>query len=111
MRWEEWNRVEQHVAIRRGVWHRVVGGTKTEQSERFVTVTEELREILLDLWKAEGSPLGGYILAGRRGQPINLDNMAKRVIVPAIEKCSVCRESQRPTARQREGPGQLESRR
>lgn len=69
------------------------GSTKTEQSERFVTVTDKLREILLDLWKAQGSPLGGYILAGKRGQLVNLDNMAKRVIVPAIEKCSVCRES------------------
>jgi hypothetical protein len=93
LRWEEWDRVKQHIAIRRAVWHRVIGSTKTEQSERFVTVTEELREILLDLWKTQGSPLGGYILAGKKGQPINLDNMAKRVIVPALEKCAVCGES------------------
>jgi len=93
LRWEEWDRVKQHIAIRRAVWHRVIGSTKTEQSERFVAVTEELREILVDLWKTQGSPLGGYILAGRKGQPINLDNMAKRVIVPALEKCAVCGES------------------
>lgn len=85
LRWEEWNRVEKHIAIRRAVWHRVVGTTKTEQSERYVTVTEELREILTDLWKAQGMPLGGYILAGQKGQPVNLDNMAKRVIVPALK--------------------------
>lgn len=89
LRWEEWNRVEQHIAVRRGVWHREVGTTKTEQSERFVTVTEELREILLGLWKTQGMPLDGYILAGRKGQPINLDNMAKRVIVPTLKKSSV----------------------
>jgi integrase len=67
LRWEEWNRVEQHIAIRRAVWHKVVGSTKTKQSERFVTVTDELREILLALWNAQGSPLGGYIFAGRKG--------------------------------------------
>jgi integrase len=85
LRWEEWDRVQQHIAIRRAVWHKVVGTTKTEQSERYVTVTEELREILLELWKAQGMPIGGYILAGQKGQPLNLDNMAKRVIVPALK--------------------------
>jgi integrase len=93
LRWEEWDRAKQHIAIRRAVWHKVVGTPKTEQSERYVTVTDGLREILLDLWKAQGSPMGGYILAGRNGQPVILDNMAKRVIVPAVEKCSVCRKS------------------
>ena len=74
------------------MWHRVVGSTKTEQSERYVTVTEELRDILQDLWKEKRMPIGGYILAGQQGQPINLDNMAKRIIVPALERCSVCGE-------------------
>ena len=43
LRWEEWDRANKHIAIRRAVWHKEVGTTKTEQSERFVTVTEELR--------------------------------------------------------------------
>lgn len=93
LRWEEWNRAEQHIGVSRSVWHRVVGTPKTEQSERIVTVTEELREILLDLWKLREMPLSGYILAGDQGQPINLDNLAKRVIVPAMEKCSACGKS------------------
>ena len=90
LRWEEWNRVEQHIAVRRSVWHREIGTTKTEQSERYVAVTGELREILLDLWRAKGMPMQGYILAGRKGQPINLDNLAKREIVPALQRCAVC---------------------
>ncbi len=93
MRWEEWNRAEKHIAVNRSVWHREVGTTKTEQSERFVAVNDELREILLDLWKSKGSPIGGYILAGRKNHPVILDNLARRVIVSALEKCSVCGES------------------
>ena len=93
LRWEEWDRVKQHIAIKRAVWHKIVGSTKTEQSERYVTVTDALREVLLDLWKAQGSPLGGSILAGKKGQPVILDNMTKRAIIPALEKCSVCGES------------------
>jgi integrase len=89
MRWEEWNRAEKHIAVNRSVWHREVGTTKTEQSERFVTVNDELREILLDLWKAKGSPIGGYILAGRKDHPVILDNLAKRVIRPALEQAGI----------------------
>jgi integrase len=90
MRWEEWDRTSKHIAIRRAVWHTVVGTTKTEQSERFITVTDELREILLDLWKQQGMPIGGYILAGPSGKPLNLDNLAKRVIAPGLKKCAAC---------------------
>lgn len=86
LRWEEWNRAEQHIAVNRSIWHREVGTTKTEQSVRFVTVTTELREILLDLWRLQGSPISGYILAGRKDHPVILDNLAKRIIRPALEE-------------------------
>jgi integrase len=85
-RWEDWSRTDQHIAIRRSVWHREVGPTKTEKSERFVPVTPDLREILLDLWKAKSSPIGGYILAGRRDHPTVLDNLSKRLIRPLLEE-------------------------
>ena len=92
LRWEEWDRAKQHIAVRRGVWHRVVGTTNTEQSERFVAVADELREILLDLWRAQGSPISGYILAGHKGQPVILDKMAKRSIGPALMRCEICKQ-------------------
>lgn len=91
LRWEEWDRAKGHIQVCRAVWHAIVGTTKTAQSERFVTVTDELREILLKLWRAKGSPLGGYILAGPKGRPINLDNMAKRSIRKALNICVVCK--------------------
>jgi integrase len=90
MVWQEWDRAEQHIAVKRSVWHREVGTTKTEQSERFVTVTPELREILLDLWKLQGSPISGYILAGdRKGQPAILDNLSTRSVRPALEEAGI----------------------
>jgi integrase len=95
LRWEEWDRAKQHIAVRRGVWHRIVGSTKTEQSERFVTVSDELREILLDLWKAQGSPISGYILAGpRKSQPVIVDNISKRSIAPALNRCLICKKTE-----------------
>jgi hypothetical protein len=35
------------------------------------------------------SPIGGYILAGRKNHPIILDNLAKRVIRPALAEVKI----------------------
>jgi hypothetical protein len=64
------------------------------QSNRFVTVTDDLREILLALWKGQASPISGYILARSDGGRVNLDNMSKREIVPALSRCAVCQEAE-----------------
>jgi hypothetical protein len=78
--------VNEQIKIERSVWHAIEGSTKTLQSERFVAVSAELREIPLALWKFRGQPASGYILAGRSGKPANLDNMAKRSIQRRLEE-------------------------
>jgi len=52
--------------------------------------------ILLDLWNAKGCPLHGYILGGVRknksgtkDHALNLDNLARRVIRPILEKAGL----------------------
>src|SRR5580658_7257092 len=37
---------------------------------RFLPVSEELREVLLALWKKQKFPVGGYILAAPSGKPV-----------------------------------------
>jgi integrase len=100
LRWEEWDRTASQIKIVRSVWHAQEGTTKTKQSNRFVTVTDELRTILLDLWKSQGSPIAGYILAHAKGVRVNLDNMSKRAIRPALSRCAVCQE---PKSAEHEG--------
>ena len=85
LRWEDWDRVRQQIAVKRAVWHTIEGTTKTPQSKRFVAVSAELREVLLALWKKQDSPLGGYILAAPSKKPINLDNLARRTIRPRLD--------------------------
>jgi integrase len=92
LRWEEWDRTASQIKIVRSVWHAVEGTTKTKQIKRFVTVADELRAILLDLWVSQGSPIAGYILAHAKGERVNLDNMSKRAIRPALSRCGVCLE-------------------
>jgi integrase len=85
LRWEDWDRVKQQIAVTRAVWHTIEGTPKTPQSVRFLAVSGELREVLLALWKKQESPLGGYILAAPNRGPIILDNMAKRTIRTRLE--------------------------
>jgi integrase len=85
LRWEDWDRVREQIAVRRAVWRRIVGTPKTPQSVRLLAVSGGLRELLLALWKEQNSPISGYILAGPSGRPITLDNLAKRTIRARIE--------------------------
>ena len=70
------------------IGHREEGEPQTQGSS-FVTATDELRGILLDLWNAQGCPMAGFIFAGRKGQPINLDNMARRIVRPAPKEAKI----------------------
>lgn len=85
LRWEDWERVKQQIAVQRAVWHTVEGTPKTQQSVRLLAVSGELREVLLALWKKQESPLSGYILAAPNGGPVILDNLAKRTIRPRLD--------------------------
>lgn len=94
LRWEDWDRGAEQIHIQRSVWHTVESTPKTKQSVRYVAIAPELRSILLDLWKSQDSPLGGYILARANGERVNLDNESKRVIRPALRRCGICHESE-----------------
>ena len=87
LRWSDWDRVRQQIHVQRNYWNTHQGTPKTPKRVRFVAVAAELREILLALWKEQGSPLDGYILAApeEKNNPVILDNLAKRVIRPRVE--------------------------
>lgn len=63
-----------------------------------MTVTDELREILLDLWREQGSPISGFVLSGIRKdksgklRAVILDNLSKRSIRDTLNRCVVCHE-------------------
>jgi integrase len=92
LRWEEWDRGGEQIEVKRSVWRSVEGTPKTEQNNRFIDVPPELGTILLELHRAQGLPTGGYILAREDGSRVNLDNMSKRTIRPALGRCAACRE-------------------
>jgi len=94
LRWQDWDRSAEQIHIQRSVWHTHETVPKTKQSIRFVAVSKGLKEILSALWKSQGRPINGYILARSRGGRMNLDNESKRVITPALSRCVVCKQAE-----------------
>jgi hypothetical protein len=46
----------------------------------------------VDLREREGNPSTGPILRGPSGKPMILDNLSKRVVIPALKCCAICSE-------------------
>jgi hypothetical protein len=53
---------------------------------------EPLNGILAELRKADGNPDPGPILRGPSGKPLDLDNLAERVVKPTLQRCDVCKQ-------------------
>jgi integrase len=86
----EWENYDGYrLKITRSVWRTHAGPTKTEAREQPIPIIETLRDILNELSQSEGNPSTGPILRGERGKPLNLDNLARRVIRPALAKAGI----------------------
>lgn len=83
LRWSDYDGLSLNV--RRSVWRTHVGETKTPSSAASVPVIPLLKKVLDEHKTRVGGKEGDYIFAGeRRGAPLNLANLARRVIVPAL---------------------------
>jgi integrase len=91
------NEDANQLSITRSVWNGFVGDPKTRARKAPVPVlkplADALKKHLLRMGKLAqpGTPL----FQGGTGRPLNLDNLARRAIKPAIERCTQC---QRPEA-------------
>jgi integrase len=81
--WEDYD--GQKLTVRRAIWHTHVTDPKTAGSAKPVPVIEPLRSILHELREYNGNKAVGPILRGPTGIPLNLDNLAKRRLVPALK--------------------------
>jgi integrase len=89
---EERKRAEWRLTIRRSVWRRHVTSPKTPSSAKPVPVIASLRLLLDELRDADGNPESGPILRGPSGKPLDLNMLAKRDVIPTIQRCSICRK-------------------
>lgn len=88
LRWEDFSLDGQvaTVAITRSAWYSHVTEPKSVASKAVVPIAPELARRLRMYRELSGNPVEGYLFAGRTGKPLNLDNLASRVIRPFLEK-------------------------
>ena len=87
-RWEDFD--GKRLTVRQSVWHKFTTDPKTENAASPVPVIETLADILAELRQVDGNPSSGPILRGPSGKPLLLDNLSKRVVIPALCRCAVC---------------------
>lgn len=93
VRWRDFT--GKTLAVERSIWNAVVNKPKTVCSAAPIPIVRPLAEALEmhRLRMGEVAALDLPIFQSGIGTPINMANLAKRVIVPRIEKCKVCRKS------------------
>jgi integrase len=92
LRWDDF--AGQELRVNRSIWNGLSNAPKTARSKAPVPVVKELADALEEHRQRMGKLAVGPIFQAGNGKPLNLDNLARRVIIPAIEKCVVCRESE-----------------
>jgi integrase len=81
-RWEDYD--GQKLTIKHSIWRTHTTDPKTLSATKPVPVIESLRTILTELRRIDGYPATGPMLRGPSGVALNLDNLAKRRLVPAL---------------------------
>jgi integrase len=87
VRWEDLDGRRLH--IRQSVWHTHATSPKTEGSEKSVPVIEPLASILADLRELDKNPSSGPVLRGPSGRPLDLNNLAVRVVIPTLKEAGI----------------------
>ena len=88
-RWADYDEQAGRLQVRVSVWRKIESAPKTEESIGEVPVGSTLTKIL-----AETERTSEFILATPSGKPVDLHNLAARVIVPRLERCAVCDKSE-----------------
>jgi integrase len=89
--WSDFNGKE--LSVNRSVWNSTINEPKTARSKAPVPLVKEL-DALEEHREKMGRLAVGPIFQAEDGKPLNLDNLPRREIIPAIEKCIHHRLSQ-----------------
>lgn len=81
LQWRDYD--GESIAVTRTVWRTHVGAPKTADSEARVPVLPVLKNVL-DRYR-NGAADDAFIFTGERGKPMNLANLARRVIIPSLK--------------------------
>jgi integrase len=82
---------EDRLYVRRSIWHRSVGDTKTESSVRSMLVIEPLRGLLARLRASQWGPKAPSdpIIQNQNRVPLSLDSINERIIRPTMKAAGI----------------------
>jgi integrase len=86
--WGDYSPKNKTLCIRSSMWRKYLTSPKTADSVAPVPVAETLAEILEETRKDSG-----FILSSPTGKAVDLQNLAFRIVRPALAKCAKCREA------------------
>lgn len=90
--WEDFDGKE--LSVRRSVWNSVVSEPKTKRSKAPIPAVKQLADALEAHRLRMGKLAVGPIFQAGNGSHLNLENLARRVIIPALSRCAVCRKAE-----------------
>jgi integrase len=93
LEWEDFDANAKSLYVRRSLWNGKPNEPKTKYSKAPVPVVKILSDALEAHRQRMGKLAVGPIFQASNGSPLSLDNLSHRVIIPAIEKCAVCRKA------------------
>jgi integrase len=88
--WEDYD--GSVLEVMRSVWEGHVSEPKTRRSKAPVPVIPALARILNAHWEQCGKPKTGSMFKSDAGTPLNLNNVLNRAILPALNRCEICRQ-------------------
>jgi integrase len=94
LRWEDFD--GETLTVRHSVWNSTTSEPKTKRSRSPIPVVKQLADALeahrlrADKVARPGLP----IFQAGNGKPLNLDNLVRRVILPALSPCVICRKQE-----------------
>jgi len=88
--WEDYD--GEQIMVSRSVWEGFTNEPKTKRSKAPVPVIPRLAAILNRHRLACGNPSRGPMFANGKGKSPNLNNTLNREILPALNRCIVCRK-------------------
>ena len=92
LRWQDFDGRE--LTVNRSIWNGTESEPKTRRSRAPIPVVKQLADAL-DAHKIRAGKLTQPelpIFQAGNGKPMDLDNLANRVIKPALSRCAVCRK-------------------
>lgn len=90
VRWTDYDGLQ--LMVNQSVWESFTNEPKTKRSKAPVPVIPILRAILERHRETCGKPSKGPMFANGKGNPANLNNTLNREILPALNRCAVCRK-------------------